>query len=1012
MNRSNGFLSALIVAIVLACTPLPAGCAQPAASVTDDPRPAAALSLIEQARQSSPAQAIPLYEKALALSEGALGPDHGALVEFLYGLGGAHYALGEYARALAFFQRSLAIDEKVFGPHHPGVAVDLNNVAGLHRELGEYARALPLYQRSLAIVENAFGPDHPNVAIGLNNLAVLYENVGAYAQALPLHQRSLAIREKAFGAEHPSVATSLNNLAGLSRATGEYAKALPLYERSLAIRETALGPKHPDVAVSLNNLAGLYRASGEYAKALPLYQRSLFIVETTLGAGHPDMALGFNNLAGLYHSMGEHSKALPLYERSLALREKLFGAGHPEVALGVNNLAVLHRDMGEYDKALPLYQRSLATLEKALGPGHPVVAIILNNLAGVYQAMGEHAKALPLYERSIVIREKALGPDHIDMAISLNNLAALRDNMGDNANALPLFQRALRIASNAGAPEVVWRVQAGLRNILAQQQRPEAAIFFGKLAVNTIQRLRGQLAGLPRESQRAFIQNKTDAYRGLADLLIEQGRLAEAQQVLAMLKEEEFFDFIRRNEAEDPRRHALQLQSYERPWHDRLQQIIALNGKLGAERAELERRVRLGPTQHDQARLAALVKEGAAAGAELERFYREVGLALAAARPESEGSEAVANLKALQRTLATLGPGTVAVHYVQADARLNILVTTADNQVARRVPIRATELNRMIDAFRRTLRSPRMKPQVVGRELHEALIAPIAEDLARAQARTLMVSLDGTLRYIPLAALHDGERYLVERYSLAIYTEVARDNVTRRPPTRRSIAGLGLTRAIDEFDALPAVKGELEAIVGSGRGIIPDEIHLDQAFSAEQMRRTLANRHPMLHIASHFVFRPGTEAHSFLLLGDGERLTLSRIKADKFDFSHIDLITLSACETGLGGGRDAQGEEIEGFGALVQKQGARGVVATLWPVADESTAQLMQSFYRLREEENLTKAEALRRAQLALIRGAQASAASAPQRGLKAAPDSQPTSAGNYSHPYYWAPFILMGNWL
>jgi CHAT domain-containing protein len=165
------------------------------------------------------------------------------------------------------------------------------------------------------------------------------------------------------------------------------------------------------------------------------------------------------------------------------------------------------------------------------------------------------------------------------------------------------------------------------------------------------------------------------------------------------------------------------------------------------------------------------------------------------------------------------------------------------------------------------------------------------------------------------------------------------------------------------------------------------------------MRRSLQNGHPILHIASHFVFRPGTEAHSFLLLGDGERLTLSRTKAERFDFTQIDLITLSACETGLGGGRDAQGEEIEGLGALVQKQGARGVVATLWPVADESTALLMQRFYRLREEEQLTKAEALRQARLVLIRGA-------------TAPKAQPAPSVDYSHPYFWASFILMGNWL
>jgi CHAT domain-containing protein len=161
------------------------------------------------------------------------------------------------------------------------------------------------------------------------------------------------------------------------------------------------------------------------------------------------------------------------------------------------------------------------------------------------------------------------------------------------------------------------------------------------------------------------------------------------------------------------------------------------------------------------------------------------------------------------------------------------------------------------------------------------------------------------------------------------------------------------------------------------------------------------------------VFRPGNESTSFLLLGDGDKLSLNRIREDKLDFRHVDLMTLSACETALGGGRNAQGEEIEGLGALVQKQGAKGVIATLWPVADASTGLLMQSFYRLREQNKLSKAAALKQAQLSLLRGDVQATADNARRGLTATPGTTSKSPGaSYAHPYYWAPFILMGNWL
>ena len=114
---------------------------------------------------------------------------------------------------------------------------------------------------------------------------------------------------------------------------------------------------------------------------------------------------------------------------------------------------------------------------------------------------------------------------------------------------------------------------------------------------------------------------------------------------------------------------------------------------------------------------------------------------------------------------------------------------------------------------------------------------------------------------------------------------------------------------------------------------------------------------------------------------------MGEIRTQNYRFDNVDLLTLSACDTGLGGGRDAQGREIEGFGVLAQQQGAKAVLATLWRVADQSTSALMAEMYKLREEKKLTKIEALRQAQQSLL--------------------SQP----RYSHPFYWAPFILMGNW-
>ena len=183
---------------------------------------------------------------------------------------------------------------------------------------------------------------------------------------------------------------------------------------------------------------------------------------------------------------------------------------------------------------------------------------------------------------------------------------------------------------------------------------------------------------------------------------------------------------------------------------------------------------------------------------------------------------------------------------------------------------------------------------------------------------------------------------------------------------------------------------------------------MDEEFTDGSFREALRQRYPVVHIASHFAFKPGDETDSFLLLGDGSRLPLSKIKTSTNLFGGVDLLTLSACDTATGGA-GSDGREVEGFGVLAQRQGAKAVMASLWPVADASTRLLMQEFYKLRGEgQGMTKAEALRRAQVELLRGADAQTASGERRGLSVTGNA---TAARFSHPYFWAPFILIGNW-
>jgi CHAT domain-containing protein len=178
-------------------------------------------------------------------------------------------------------------------------------------------------------------------------------------------------------------------------------------------------------------------------------------------------------------------------------------------------------------------------------------------------------------------------------------------------------------------------------------------------------------------------------------------------------------------------------------------------------------------------------------------------------------------------------------------------------------------------------------------------------------------------------------------------------------------AGLGVAREVPGYRRLIAVADELNSIArseGANAGVYPGTLRLDEALTEEPFAEVL-DGHQAVHVASHFKFVAWQEWGSYLLLGDGARLTVERLRDWRFDFAGIELMTLSACETSMGAGR-ANGREFEGFGALVQQRGAQAVIASLWPVADASTPLFMRHFYRARRE-GFSKAAALQKAQLA-----------------------------------------------
>jgi len=392
-----------------------------------------------------------------------------------------------------------------------------------------------------------------------------------------------------------------------------------------------------------------------------------------------------------------------------------------------------------------------------------------------------------------------------------------------------------------------------------------------------------------------------------------------------------------------------------------------------------------------------------------------------------------AALETGSRLMKALPAGTAAIYYLGGEQRLDILVVSAHGWTQARADISRAALAQRITAFRRVLNMPTADPVPLARDLYRLLMTPVEAALKAARATTLMIALEGPLRYVPFSALHDGEGWLAERYATSLYTTAAPTALTAEPARAWQAAAFGSTAVGTGLPLLPAVKQELQAIVHDPaqgtQGVMPGVIRLDRDFTALALRDALRKRPNVVHIASHFAFQAEDAGASFLLLGDGGHLTLNQLGAAEFRFDQVDLVTLSACETALVAG-NSFGQEVEALGTLLQAQGASAVLSTLWSIADASTAQFMRRLYEARESSTaglarVSRAQALQAAQLSFIRPRATGtavvaarvigpAASAGQRGGSRAGDSpfQPDPSRPYAHPYFWAPFVLMGNWL
>ena len=303
--------------------------------------------------------------------------------------------------AKPLLERALAIREKALGPEHPDVANSLNNLAGLYYNQGQYAKAEPLIERALAIREKALGPEHPDVARASTTWRALRLHQGQYAKAEPLLSPGAGDPGKGPGPGAPRRGDEPQQPGGALR------QPRPIRQGRAPLRAGAGDPgKGPGPGASRRGQQP-QQPGGALPQPRPIHEG-----RTSLSSGRwrsgkrrwarstPTWPRGLNNLALLYDNQGHYAKAEPLYQRAAVIFEKALGPDHRAVANSLKHLADLYRNQAQYAKAEPLYQRALAIREKALGSDHPHLATALKSYALCLRTMDRAQEAEALEARA------------------------------------------------------------------------------------------------------------------------------------------------------------------------------------------------------------------------------------------------------------------------------------------------------------------------------------------------------------------------------------------------------------------------------------------------------------------------------------------------------------------------------------------------------------------------------------------------------------------------------------
>ncbi|NJO65634.1 MAG: tetratricopeptide repeat protein [Richelia sp. RM2_1_2] len=879
----------------------------------------------------------------------------------------------------------------------------------VYTNIGEYDKAFEYAQQRLTFAKTLKNPEfEANALIALGDV---YQNKQEFQKAIEITQQALTIARDIKNSDLE--AEAFKKLSASHTGKGDYQQALDSAQQVLIIAEKTKNLKLKRDALNIQRQ--IYTKQGNYKKTLELFQEALSIAKQNID---PDSELSSLQEIGLfYKTLGDEQKSNEYLQQSLALAQKIKNPQSEAISFFL--IAYSYFGKNQPEKIIEYANRGLAILPKTKTIEIEIIGNIVLSLG--YGELKNEQKAMEAAQASLELARKSKNPN--DEKEVLTFIGGLQRRFGKQQEAIQTYNQALAIKTQAKAVGADSGIYAGLGRTFADLNQPNVAITHYKEAINRIEEVRSGIKLLTPDLQASFLESIVDfdkgkiadTYRELAELLITQGRQAEARQVLDLLKIQEIRDFASAK-TDTTAKPEILLTETEKKIQTESQSIIALSTRISeCEKTNCKQKSQL----YDQ-RTALLTQFNQ----DLEKIEKEIRDRIVkdpnTFRPDSP--------KAIEIVKAQ--PGTVMVYPLVMEDKLWLLLYSGDAAKKFEVQVSRDELGNTVKQFRKLMEEcetrscgaediAKIKP--VSQKLYNWLIKPLEVELKQNKVKNLVFALDRVTRYVPMSALYDGKQYLIENYTTYNVLSADLTDTNARLPMKSQdtkVLAMGVSDAVGNFPPLNDVRREINNIVRSSnkdKGIYPGKEYLNKDFDYKTLRDNITGNN-ILHLATHGEFVPGIDKASYLLLGDNTKLAIPDIQT-LGGLSNIHLVVLSACQTALAGERQ-DGVEIATLAYSFINKGAKSVIASLWQVADNSTSTLMQNFYNnlANSKQPITKAEAMRLAQLQLLYDKNVTISDIKRagglipEGLQSS--GKKSELETFAHPYYWSPFVLIGNGL